>query len=256
MTICAGCRVRHRVCDTNSPCKECEENDRECVRLNVRFRNLVCPSERTNSRADYSKYEFFFDGEQTWVDTNSRLEFVAGGDSSDDASPMGDLGDDVFDMTEVDAEARPAVMGKPSATISHASTSHPPIVQASILDDDPPNYQKALEQTSHDPPNHVRLENSSVLSSGEAPQHGAKLALDTGAFFQRGSRSAPEAASPLSTLQEAKLFQHFVTHLAPWVRMNLHVSSDDADSFSRKTLVIARDTSARSQPAWQRQVLC
>lgn len=255
MTKCAGCRVRHRICDVHSPCKECEKHGRECVRLNVRFRNLVCPSEKT-SRADYSKYEFFFDGEQTWVDTGGNLEFVAGGDSSDDASPMGDLEEEVFNAVEVTAESRPALMEKPSATIVLGSTYRSANVQASILDDDPPDYQIALEQTSHDPPKNVRTEDTSAKSSRETSQPAEKLASDRGAFCLGSSPSAPQVPSPLNSLQEAKLFQHFITHLAPWVRKNFHVPSDEADSLSRRTLAIAIDTLARSRPAWQRQALC
>jgi len=205
MAKCAGCRVRHRACDTHSPCKECEKNGRQCLRLNVRFRNLVCPSAKV-SRAEYSKYEFFFDVEQTWVDTNGSLEFVAGGDSGDDASSMGEQGDDVCDMVEAAASR---------------STYHTPTAQAPVPDGDPPDYLVALEHTSYDPPIDVPIEDTPAQNSRRASPPEEKLALESDAFRPGVSSSARQVALPLRSLQEAKLFQHFITYLAPWVCKNL-----------------------------------
>jgi len=219
MTKCAGCRVRHLTCDAHSPCNECDTSGRECVRLNVRFRNLACPSKKI-SRADYNKYEFFFDGEQTWVDTSGGLKFVAGSDNSDDASIMGDVEDNVFNSVEVTAKSPPALMEKPPSTSILGTATCTPTVQASVPDEDPPDYMVALEQTSYDPPHDVPLEDAPAHCSRGSSQHREKLAPDTSVFCRGGSLSAPEAALPLNSLQEAKLFQHFVTHLAPWVRID------------------------------------
>ena len=139
MTICPGCRVRHLNCDTHPTCIECEKSGRECVPFDDRFRHLVCPSERI-TRADYSKHQFFFDGEQTWIDTNGKLEFVARSDSSADASPTNELENYIFDAVSLNAEPRLALLDQPSSTFVLGSTSHTPIVQASVLDEDPPDY--------------------------------------------------------------------------------------------------------------------
>jgi hypothetical protein len=225
MAKCAGCRVRHRACDTHSPCKECEKNGRQCLRLNVRFRNLVCPSAKV-SRAEYSKYEFFFDVEQTWVDTNGDLEFVAGGDSSDDASVMGEQGDDVCDMVEAAAQFRPDLIEESCVTDVPRSTYHTPTAQAPIPDDDPPDYLVALEQTSHDLPFDVPIDNTPPQTSRRASPPEEELALESDVFRQGVSSSARKVALPLKSLQEAKLFQHFITHLAPWVCRNSMVLCD------------------------------
>jgi len=225
MTKCAGCRVRHLHCDTYSTCTECEKKGRECVRLNVRFRNLVCPSKRI-TRADYSKYEFFFDGEQTWIDNNGKVEFVAGSDSSAgaDATPTDELEKNVFDAVGLHAEPRPALVEQPSSTSVLGSTSHTPTVQASILDDDPPDYLAALQQVRHDPPGGVLFDDASKMpahSLREASQPGENLSCDTSVSYLRRMLPAPEATWTLESLQEGKLFQHFVTHLAPWVYTNV-----------------------------------
>ncbi len=225
MTKYAGCRVRHRTCDVQSPCKECEKNGRECVRLNVRFRNLVCPAGKI-SRADYDKYDFFFDGEQTWVDTSGSLDFVTGSDSSDDASPVGDIEHDVFDMVEVATESRPAMMEKTSATIVLGSTYHTPTGQAPNLDDDPSDYLIASKQMPDDPPNDLPLEDTPAHSSRRPSPPREKPASDTGTFSEGGPLLARKVALPVNSLQEAKLVQHFVTHLAPWVCINFQVPSD------------------------------
>ena len=144
MTKCAGCRVRHLNCDTYPTCIECEKSGRVCVPFNVRFRHLVCPSEMI-TRADYSKHQFF-DGEQTWIDTNGKLEFVARSDSSADASPTNELENNIFDAVSLNAEPRPALLDQPSSMFVFGSTSHTPTVQASVLGEDPPDYLAALEQ--------------------------------------------------------------------------------------------------------------
>lgn len=214
MTKCAGCRVRHLNCDAKSICTECEKSDRECVRLNVRFRHLVCPSE-TITRADYSKYEFFFDGQQTWIDTSGKIEFVAGSDSSIYASPTHEQESNVFDAVSLNIEPHPALAEQPSSSFMVGSTSHTPKIQTPIPDDDPPDYSAAMR---HAPPKlsgKVFLDNASkfsVQSSREVSRPSATTGSDIESVLQ-----APKLAGPLESLQEGKLLQNFVTHLAPWV---------------------------------------
>ena len=135
MTKCAGCRVQDLNCDTHPTCIECEKSGRECVPFNIRFRHLVCPSERI-TRADYSKHQIFFNGEQTWIDANGKLEFVARSDSSADTSPTNELENNIFDAASLNAEPWPALVDQPSWTFVLGSTSHTPTVQAFVLDED------------------------------------------------------------------------------------------------------------------------
>ena len=214
MTICAGCRVRHLICDTNSVCIECQKSGRECVRLNVRFRHLVCPSE-TITRADYSKYEFFFDGQQTWIDTNGKLEFVAESDSSTHASPTHEPERNLFDAVSLNAESRSAQTEQPSLRFMVGSTSHTPTVQASVPDEDPPDYLAALKQVPHNRPRKEVLDSASKLPS--QPSREASQFSATSVSYIESMLPAPQLAGPLQSLQEGKLLQHFVTHLAPWV---------------------------------------
>lgn len=212
MTKCASCRVRHLNCDTSSICTECKKSGRECVRLNVRFRHLVCPSQRV-TRADYSKYEFFFDSEQTWTDTNGKLEFVAENDDSASVSPTDELDENVSDAVGLDVESRLAMVNQPFATFEHGATSHTPPVQGSVLDDDPPNYLSTSEQIPHDPPGKVHLDDVSKMqahSLREESHPGDRLISDTSELYAG-------RVVPIQNLQEGKLLQHFVTHLAPWV---------------------------------------
>ena len=219
MTICAGCRVRHLNCDTHSTCTECEKSGRECVRLNVRFRHLVCPSERI-TRANHSKYEFFFDREQTWIENSGKIEFVAESDSSTDAPPTDEPENPFSDADGLNSKSRPALVEQTSSTFVLRSTSHTPTVQASILNDDQPEYMAVLEQVPHNPPDDIIVEDASkrpVYSSRKTSHPGEKPPFDTHVSSLEKVIALPELVWPLKSLQEGKLFQHFVTHLAPWV---------------------------------------
>ncbi len=225
MTKCAGCRVRHLNCDTQSICIECKKSDRECVRLNVRFRHLVCPSQSI-TRTDYGKYEFFFDREQTWVDTKGRLEFVCGSDGSADPWPTNKLEPILCDAVGLSAESRPALVELLPSTFVLESTSHTLPVQASIRDDDQSDYLEALEKLPHDPPSSVTYENTSEIPAAlSKEQPGEKLPSDTSVSYSEMGLSTPEPAWSLNSLQEGKLLQHFVTHLAPWVCANVFLMS-------------------------------
>ena len=254
MTKCAGCRVRHLNCDAHSICTECKKSDRECVRLNVRFRHLVCPSQRI-TRADYGKYEFFFDREQTWVNTNGKFEFVTGCDSS---LPTDEPEHNVLDAVGLNVETPLALVEQPSSTFVLRSASHTPTIEASVLDDEPPEYLVALEQAPHDAPGDVFLDEASEIpapSLNEASQPGDSLFPDTNTSNTERMLPSLELTWPLKSVQEGKLVQHFVTHLAPWVCTGLVSVGALADSDISSTLAIAKDTSARSHPVWQRQVL-
>ena len=215
MTKCASCRVRHLNCDTSPTCTECKKNGRDCLRLNVRFRHLVCPSQRATP-ADYSKYEFFFDNEQTWTDINGNLEFVVENDSSASVSPMDEL-DQISDVIGVNTEPRPALLEQPFPTFELGSTSHTPTIHASVLGDDLSDYMPVFEQASSGPPGKDYLGDASAMpahSLREASQPGEKLPSDTSVSHLR-------RVLPVQSLQEGKLLQHFVTHLAPWVCTNV-----------------------------------
>lgn len=191
MTTCAGCRVRHLECDTTSPCTECEKAGRECVRLNVRFRNLVCPG---IAGVDSSKYDFFFDGEQPWVDIERKLEFVVDTD--------GETGAETLFMD-----------GQGAPSMHHLTPD--PTVHLSIPNDDPPEYTTIVD---HDTP----LDNHSL---GEEPDIPAYSLMGNGEkSIVATSRTSPESMAPtkelgwpLKSLRDGKLLQHFITHLAPWV---------------------------------------
>lgn len=209
MAVCAGCRVRHLNCDTQPTCTECEKSGRECVRLNVRFRHLVCPSGDI-TRADYSKYQFSFDRQQTWLDTNGKVEFVAGSDSSADASPTQEQDNNIFDAVGLNAKSRPGPMEEPSSKFVYGPTSYTPAAQASGLDDEPPDYLAAIDQAPQDHSIGVIPKIASKMSAQSLSlmsQPGEKLSSDTSVLVVR----------PLKSLQEGKLFQQFITHLAPWV---------------------------------------
>lgn len=217
MTKCAGCRVRHLNCDLLSTCTECEKSGRDCVRLSVRFRHLVCPSERI-TRADYSKYEFFFDREQTWIDTSGKVEFVAGSNSTADASPTDELENTFFDSAGLNAEARLALGEQASSTFELGST-HTPTVRASALDDHQPDYLAALEEVPHGPSSETLVEDTSKRpghSLREAWQAREKLPFSENVSYSEKVLPVTELPWPLENLQEGKLFQHFVTHLVPW----------------------------------------
>ena len=128
MTKCASCRVRHLSCDALPICKECTKSGRECSRFNVRFKHLVCPS-REHKPADYSKYEFFFSGEQIWVDVEGKPEFVEDIKSTVD-TPL----NETFEERSTNSTARYSELGleniePPASAWADGSTSHTPTIQ-------------------------------------------------------------------------------------------------------------------------------
>lgn len=225
MTKCAGCRVRHLTCNARSPCTECEKGGRECVRLNVRFRHLACPS-KAATPADYSKYEFFFDEKQTWIDTQEQLEFVAETDLAADVSPANESEDIVSNPFDLNAKPQPSVVEQPSSMSTLETTSETPVAHTPISDDQPPDYLAALEQIPYNPPANV-LDSSMGLSAqplGGVLSAEEKPPSDTGLPYLVRVSSAQPAAWPLQNVEEGKLLQHFITHLAPWVRMDVSIS--------------------------------
>ncbi len=199
-------------------------------RSRVRSPQCPLPASRVSftniTRTDYGKYEFFFDREQTWVDTNGRLEFVCGSDGSADPWPTNELEPSVCDAVGLSAESRSALVELLPSTFVLESTSHTLPVQASIRDNDQSDYLEALEKMPHDPPSSVTYEGTSETpahSSKEQP--GEKLPSDTSVSYSEMVLSTPEPAWPLNSLQEGKLLQHFVTHLAPWVCTNVFLTS-------------------------------
>lgn len=248
MTKCAGCRVRHLNCDTQITCSECKKKGRDCFRLNVRFRHLVCPSERI-TRADFSKYQFFFDAKQTWIDTHGNHEFVTSNDDGDDTSSTNEPDHDVTDAVSSVPEALTASAEQSPSTFAFKSTSLSTTAQTSTPGDDPTDYSTALEQLPHDSPFNVIFDNATRMSAHsrrEVIRPGEKLPADTSVSHLERVTPAHDSAWPLKSVQEGKLLQHFVTHLAPWVRATDFLAPRAlADSESSLTLAIARDISAR-----------
>ena len=219
MTKCAGCRVRHLNCDTRSTCRACEKSGRECLRLNVRFRHLVCPSERV-TRADLTKYDFFFDSEQTWVDTNQKLEFVVDSDVSAHNSTTSNLEDDRDHAEGPNVESDTPLLEQPPLVSFFGSSSHTPTALAFTPDDDPPDYLTASARVSRDLPGIVTTASASDSSSHhlritsklieKEPVNKSLSSLERGL-------AEPELHRPLQSLQEGKLLQQWIAHLAPWV---------------------------------------
>ena len=219
MTKCAGCRVRHLDCDTRSTCTACEKSGRECLRLNVRFRHLVCPSQRV-TRADFTKYDFFFDSEQTWVDTNQKLEFVTGSDVSAHNSPIHNLEDHGYHAEGPNVKSDTPLLEQPPSVSFLGSSPHTPTALAFTPDDDPPDYLTASAQVSRAPPgNATTADASDILSHNlrTPSQLTEKQPFKKSLFSLERVLSEPELHHPLQSLQEGKLLQHWIAHLAPWV---------------------------------------
>ncbi len=223
MTICAGCRVRHLKCDTHIPCTECQKSGRACVRLNVRFRHLVCPSEKATA-TEARKYEFCFESEQTWIDTSGELEFVAESDISAEPSPTNELEISKFYDVGHDAEPRRAPVDQLPSKFIRTSISNTPTTLATIPDDYPPDYLAAVEQASYDSPVDVFL-GDALESATQSYQETSNLReehpSDAGRISPGRALPTSQLKWPLKSLQEAQLFQHFITHITPWVCTNV-----------------------------------
>ena len=147
MTKCASCRVRHLSCDVLPICNECTKSGRECSRLNVRFKYLVCPSIEHNS-ADNSKYEFFFSSQQPWIDIKEKTKFVDGTNDAVDTPLNEGLEDCNADTAERHSELRrdTITIEPPTSARVDALTSPIPTTQIPIPIDTPPDYLAATEQ--------------------------------------------------------------------------------------------------------------
>lgn len=211
--------MRHLKCDTRSTCRACEKSGRECLRLNVRFRHLVCPSERV-TRAHLTKYDFFFDSEQTWVDnTDQKLEFVVDSDPSAHNSLTSNLEDDRDHAEGPNVESDTPLLEQPPPVSFFGSSPHTPTALAFTPDDDPPDYLTASAQVSHDPPGNVPTASASDISSHHlriTSQLTEKEPVNKSLSSLERVLAEPELHRPLQSLQEGKLLQHWITHLAPW----------------------------------------
>ena len=145
MAKCASCRVRHLSCDALPICNECTKTGRECSRLNVRFKHLVCPS-REHNRADYNKYEYSFSPGQPWVDIGRKTKFVDGIKGTFHTPLNDELKDHNVETTERYSEFRRNTVEPPVPARVDALTSHAPTIQIPIPDDNPPDYLAATEQ--------------------------------------------------------------------------------------------------------------
>lgn len=205
MTKCTACRVRHLTCDQNPVCSECASGNRECIRgYNLRFRHLACPSTKP-SRADYSKYEFFFDHGQTWVDIHSEIEFMLEHDDSWNvfSQETRARGSGVTSSINPDQQCN-----DPAA---HPTASE----QSSAPAGEPPDLLDECETFSQTPLN--KLEVLANLSSVDASLSGETLRTASTIPYPQPPLMAGDMVWPLRNLQEGRLLQHFVTHLAPWV---------------------------------------
>lgn len=256
MAKCASCRVRHLSCDALPICNECTKSGRECSRLNVRFKHLVCPS-KEHDCADYSKYEFFFSGEQTWVDIEGKTEFVDGiiKGTVDTALIVG-LEDRNIGTTDRYSELRLDTLEPPSSAWADASISQAPASQIAIPDNKPPDYLAATEQGISLYGDLSRYIVTFLDKfSGEVSQYTGNESINTKGAYSGKALQAPDPAYPLQSVRERRLFQHFISHLAPWVSSDsprkVWGSADSASSMWAITI----GTSAKSQPVWQQQAL-
>ena len=215
MAKCSGCRVRHLSCDENSPCTECEKGARECVRLNVRFRNLVCPSNDA-STTEQRKFEFFFDKNQVWVEAKGNLDFVKETDLAGETSPTSVHDDVVFGLDGSNMEP-----GVPLPE-QHASTlMHDPASETLASADPLPDCSTVMKQVQHNPGDQRSIPIEDVSAQ---PSEGIRAAENEPTrvianLSQQGVLSSQLLSFPLANLEEGRLLQHFITHLAPWVRM-------------------------------------
>ena len=210
--------MRHLKCDSLSPCAECEKSGRACVRLNVRFRNLVCPVEGMDS-LDSRRYEFAFDSEQKWVATNQALEFVHESDVNDDTSPMNEPVTDFTDSVSLNTYPSLTAIQQPPSSSVIESASDTPTLQASLPDDDMPGSSTALDPVAYRSPRNGYLAGTlhTPANSSSVSQLDDDLPLDSRESYPERILLAPKVAWPLDSLQEGRLLQHFVIHIAPWV---------------------------------------
>lgn len=195
------------------------------MRLNVRFRNLVCPADRT-THSDHKKYHFFFEDEQTWIDTSGKLEFIAEDDLGNEVLPSEQLERDPFKAVVKEGEFQPTLAERQSSTFNSETIVDNPPVQTPGLDDDLPDYLTASEPTPYDPPQDTLLDGGSKWSAHpmeEKYEHVEKGSANTGMAHVDSVLPTTQLEWPLESLHEAKLLQHFVTHLAPWVCRTIHV---------------------------------
>ncbi|KAL6713650.1 hypothetical protein ACLMJK_009115 [Lecanora helva] len=215
------------------------------MRLNVRFRNLVCPSDKATP-VQPKKYDFCFDEDQTWVDLNRPIEFVPE-DGLDEGSPTPEKSDHniavdgaVEENINVDAQevgfystaqegnSEPAALEEQAPTSDSPSDGDTTPFQTSIPGEDPPEYTAVSEHTPYDPPEHTLL--GSVISwpkTAVAEDSAGTRNIPDGndvSFLGSLSRSGnveitSQVKWPLQSLHEAKLLRHFVTYLSPWVRI-------------------------------------
>lgn len=247
MTKCTSCRVRRLECNQSLTCSECENAGRECIRgYNIRFRHLAFDGISKNAtRTDYSKHEFFFDEQQTWVATNERVEFIPENDHFSSDSPAGETTGNIFKGVVSDGEAQHAVI-----TPQQTTTKTPVASNA-----DSPDYLTPFEERFKKTPSMGRPQKESVpmaYSLVDESLSEETLGPDSRVSYPQTPSVTTELALPLRNLQEGRLLQHFVTFLAPWVCINiLPALCILADSIQSLTLAIVRGTLAKSQPAWQ-----
>lgn len=234
MTKCTPCRVRHLTCDQNIVCSECSKSNRECLRgYNLRFRYLTCPSIKP-SRADFGKYEFFFDGEQTWVKSNrdnGKIEFVLEGD--EEVSEVGTEEVDIIDEDRVSG-----------SNVGHDASRNP-----SAQEVDASSHLASLEPLGSSV--WSKLDILAEQSLAEAASSGIGLS-GRSRFMELQTPPVPRDASvwPVTNLRECRLLQHFIVHLAPWVSLIHEIFDLSPLTITSSTSATRSGISADTYPAW------
>ena len=203
----------------------------------------MCPTPNA-SRADSGKYEYSFEVEQPWVDIDRKLDFVTLYDGTGDGVQLDEIEND--DPVSIDPSATETPSKVTVSSHGFKYSSSRPGSRNSRAKFGPPDYGLATEyMPSESPTDHAIC---SALSSPAT----AKQIVDMSVSPFNEMISASDSGPPLTTLKERNLFQHFVTHLTPWVRIgNLSRLYDLTNSNSSSMLETVRDTSGRSQRVWR-----
>ena len=202
MVKCAPCRVRHLSCDQNIICTECSKANRECLRgYNLRFRYLTCPS-TSPSRADFTKYDFFFSDDQTWVEScgnEGKVEFLRDEDEGRTAR--------IDDGESADVD----VATSTGASIDYKAIDSP---SAQAFD----NISQVEDFKSSVPTPLSKLDVLADQSLADAFTSGSDAYATTRHVeLQSYPVSRKHCEWSVANLRECRLLQHFIEHMAPWV---------------------------------------
>lgn len=144
----------------------------------------------------------------------------------------------------------PSTLSRANLKSGDEQTSRPPDAQAITSYDKPPDYSIAVAQCQEDyAQNHLTSTTSDTLGDPYQPKESSHA--DTGFSIHGATSRNPKTELPLKSLQEAKLFQHFIIRLAPWVCLHACSHRNQPDKISSSMSATAIASSARWQPVWQ-----